>query len=203
MTPRTVITAVLLCIAARASAQTIVINGQEQQPNVTVRAKAKKEKPAPPPKAPEEPTFKVYGGFETTKEKARESAIRAAMDKVQEHMAKQSPPVFRPPTIDLVRRMILEDQDEVTEQTLETDKKETMYRVTVAVKVRPENVREMRSRERSADALWVLAGMGGIAAVCGLFFRIDSWTKGYLTSWLVLGTVGTAALVGGLWWWAK
>jgi hypothetical protein len=49
----------------------------------------------------------------------------------------------------------------------------------------------------------VLAGIGGLAGMIALFFRVDSWTKGYLTSWLVLGTVGAAALLAGLWWMAK
>jgi len=34
-----------------------------------------------PPAPPKEPTFTATGGFESTKEKARESAIRAAVDK--------------------------------------------------------------------------------------------------------------------------
>jgi hypothetical protein len=49
----------------------------------------------------------------------------------------------------------------------------------------------------------VLAGLGGVAGVLAMFFRIDAWTKGYLTSWLVLGTVGAGGLLAGLWWWAK
>ena len=65
-----------------------------------------------------------------------------------------------------------------------------MYQAEVAVKVRPEHIRELRARERSSEALWVLAGLGGLAGVLAVFFRIDAWTKGYLTSWLVLGTVG-------------
>ena len=78
-----------------------------------------------------------------------------------------------------------------------------MYRVKVAVKVRPEHVRELRSQERASDGLWILAGLGALAGVLAVFFKIDAWTKGYLTSWLVLGTVGAASLVGGLWWMAK
>lgn len=164
------------------------------------------ETPPPPPK---EPTFTATGGFESTKEKARESAIRAAVEKLHEHLANQDPPIEYVPSdrrsTELVRKMLLNDQEKVTEEPIEPEpgKKETMYRVTIAVRVEPHNVRELRSHERSSEALWVLAGLGGLAALFAVFFRIDTWTKGYLTNWLVLGTVGTAALLGGLWWMAK
>jgi hypothetical protein len=93
----------------------------------------------------------------------------------------------------------------VVEQPIELPggKTETMYQAEVAVKVKPEHVRALRSRDRSSEALWVLAGLGGLAGVLAVFFRIDAWTKGYLTSWLVLGTVGAAALLTGLWWFAR
>jgi len=102
--------------------------------------------------------------------------------------------------------MILNDQEKVEEGAApspETGKSETMYRTTIAVRVEPHHIRELRSQERSSEALWILAGLGGMAALFAVFFRIDAWTKGYLTNWLVLGTVGMAALLGGLWWMAK
>src|SRR6476660_7148326 len=45
--------------------------------------------PGPPP----EPTFTVPGGFEPTKERAKESAIRAAVDRLHEELLKQDPPI--------------------------------------------------------------------------------------------------------------
>src|SRR5262249_32475495 len=151
-----------------------------------------------PPK-PEEPTFLVAGGFDATKEKAKESAIRAAVEKVHEYLLEQDPPVTRMPTTELVRKMLLEGQETVIEEpdpdpTISEADKKPMYRMTVAVKVRPEHIRDLRSRERSSEALWVLAGLAGLAGVVAVFFRIDAWTKGYLTSWLILGTVGAATL---------
>jgi hypothetical protein len=171
-------------------------------------------KPEEPPK-PEEPTFTVVSTtFEATKEKARENAIQAAVDRVHEYLLEQDPPVTRIPSVEMVRKMVIkhpkasESETEfgvVTPQLIELPdgNKEERYQVEIAIKVRPEHIRELRSKDRSSEALWVLAGLAGLAVVVAGFFRIDAWTKGYLTSWLMLAAVGTACLLGGLWWWAK
>jgi hypothetical protein len=187
-----------------------VKSGKGKAPSAKVTRAPRVEEPA----KPVEPTFTVAGGFETTKEKAKQSAIRAAVEKLHTYLLDQSPQVHREPTTEMVRRMIVrhpEAKDEdaeygkvTTEQIPSSEgKPETMFKVEVAVKVQPEHVRELRARDRSSDALWVLAGLGGLAAVLAIFFRIDAWTKGYLTSWLVLGTVGAAGLLAGLWWFAR
>lgn len=166
----------------------------------------KGSKPAEPPK-PVEPTFTVSGGFEATKEAAKDSAIRAATEKLHKHLMDQDPPVTRMPTTKFVRKLLIDSQEktELSDEPITTGdgRSEKMFQVTVAVKVEPEHVRELRSQDRASEALWVLAGLAGLAAVAAGFFRIDAWTKGYLTSWLVLGTVGAGALLTGLWWWAK
>jgi hypothetical protein len=163
----------------------------------------------------EEPTFTVAGDFLPTREKAKESAIREAVEKLHQYLLDQSPPVTKYPTTEMVRRMLVRhpgaseadaEYGKVTTEQVsisESAKPETMYKVEIAVRVKPEQVRELRARERSSEALWVLAGLGGLAGVLAVFFRIDAWTKGYLTSWLVLGTVGAAALLTGLWWFAR
>jgi hypothetical protein len=205
-------------------AEAWVISGDDDTPkSVTPEVKQGKGKaprpvrptqPAEPPK-PEEPTFTVAGdAYDATKEKARETAIHEAVQKVHDYLLEQDPPVNRMPTIEMVRKMLIKHPGAseadaefglVREQPIEPPggKVETRYQVEVAVKVRPEHIRELRSQERSSEALWVLAGLAGLALVCAVFFKIDAWTKGYLTSWLVLGTIGSATLLLGLWWWAK
>jgi hypothetical protein len=196
--------------------QYVVFDGKDSSVTVKSEVKAgrpsknKKSAPAEPPAPPEpkKPTFTATGTFESTKEKARDSAVRAAVAELEDQLSKQSPPVrHRSPSrmSKLVQQMLLPDQEKVTEEPIISDsgKSETMYRVTVAVCVEDKHVRELRSHDRASNALWVLAGIGGLAGMIALFFRVDSWTKGYLTSWLVLGTVGAAALLAGLWWMAK
>jgi hypothetical protein len=173
----------------------------------------RQSRPAEPPK-PVEPTFTVAGGFLETKEKAKESAIQAAVEKLHLYLLDQHPQVTQMPKTEMVREMLVPhpgaaEEDArfgkvTTEQIPSSEgQPETLYKVEIALKVRPEHVRELRARERSSEALWVLAGLGGLAAVLAVFFRIDAWTKGYLTSWLVLGTVGAATLLGGMWWFAR
>lgn len=155
----------------------------------------------------EPPTFTVPGEWEKSKELARESAIRAAVDKLHEYLMQQDPPVRHKPTTRFIldKKLIKEQLDKTDEEYVPSSDgtSEKMYRMTLALRVDPEHIRDLRSQDRSSEALWILAGLGGLALVVAGFFRIDAWTKGYLTSWLALGTVGAASLLAGLWWWAK
>ena len=90
--------AVLLAVHAPAVAQTIVVDGEVTEApkaQVTIRAKGKPTKAPAAPKPPEEPTFRVLGGLENNKDRARDSAIRAAAEKVHEYLLEQEPPVER------------------------------------------------------------------------------------------------------------
>ncbi|HJZ91393.1 MAG TPA: hypothetical protein VKE40_11010 [Gemmataceae bacterium] len=212
------IVAGLAALHAPAFGQVVVTDGVRVEaqapppPGVKV-AKGKKAQPSAQPEKPEPPTFVVKGDFKQNKEKAFESAIQAAVEKFHEYLMEQDPPVTKVPTTEMIRKMLVKHPDlsqsdtdlgKVEEGDIEVGSvKEKQYRVEVAVKVKPQDIRVMRTRERSSEALWVLAGLGGLAGVLAVFFRIDSWTKGYLTSWLLLGTVGAASLLTGLWWWAK
>jgi hypothetical protein len=208
----TAIVAALMAVHGPAFGQYIVIQGSESAKSANPEVKGGKPSKAPratkpaEPQAPVEPTLRVSGGFEKTKDLARDSAIRAAVSDLHDYLLQQDPPITRMPTTEFIRRkVLLKDQEQVTTTKVPGDAgtEQEMYKVTVALKVKPEHMRELRSEERSREALWVLAGLGGLAAVGAVFFRIDAWTKGYLTSWLVLGTVGAATLLAGLWWWAK
>jgi hypothetical protein len=159
------------------------------------------------PDTPVEPTFTATGRFSPNIQEARETAIQTAVERLREYLQQQDPPVLQMPQnpTEFVRKRLIDKLETVEDhQDVDTQGRPvTVHKVTVAVNVDPEQVRQLRSRERASETLWVLAGLAGLAAVGALFFRIDSWTRGYLTSWLALGTVGAAALLAGLWWWAK
>jgi hypothetical protein len=207
--------------AADQKSEAYVITGDSDAPKAVPPAvkqgKGRSGKQARPPAEPptKEPTFYAEGTFMPTPEKGRDSAIEAAVEKLHEYLMQQDPPVTKYPTKDLVRKMIVRhpkasDADVEygkvtlnTEELLAGTKEETLYRVEIALRVEPEQVRELRAQERSGEALWVVAGVAALALVLAAFFRIDAWTKGYLTSWLVLGTIGAAGLLFGLLWFAR
>lgn len=151
---------------------------------------------------PVEPTFTAQGGFENSLDKARQSALHAAKDKFRDYLRSQDDPVDREPSTELVRRMLIPNQEQVQEEAIKSptsSSPETMYRVTVGVKVQHEHLRAMRTRDRSSEALGVI----GLAAVVLLatagFFRLDAMTKGYVTSWLLVGAVAAGSALLGVW----
>ena len=89
-----IVSAAVICMAAvhaPAFGQFIVVDGDEQpvvketkpvaKGGETTGKATKTGRPARAPAKPKEPTFTVSGGFEATREKARDSAIRAAVER--------------------------------------------------------------------------------------------------------------------------
>src|SRR5207244_6015863 len=77
----------------------VQVSGSDSKSPADVKGKPQKgSKKAPveppPPSPPKEPTFLATGEFSSTKEKARDSAIRAAVEKLREHLAQEDPPVI-------------------------------------------------------------------------------------------------------------
>ncbi len=187
---------------------TVTANGRdvtrvvEPQTKQAVKIVADPAKPTPTPTPAVEPTFTAQGGFENSAEKARQSAVHAAKDRFRDYLLALDEPIDREPSTELVRQMLLPDQEQVQQEAIKSPTSsgtETMYRVTVAVKVQNDHLRTMRTRSRSSEALGVI-GLGAVVlfATAG-FFRLDAMTKGYVTTWLLLGTAGAGALLLGLW----
>jgi uncharacterized membrane protein len=49
---------------------------------------------------------------------------------------------------------------------------------------------QFRKVGRVVSGLWALGCSVAALLVIGAFFRLDEWTKGYLTTWLVVGSAG-------------
>ena len=73
-----------------------VKQGKGKSPARPIRPTKPAEPPTPP--TPEEPTFTAAGDFDSTKEKAKESAIRKAVEKLHDYLREQDPPIKRMPT---------------------------------------------------------------------------------------------------------
>lgn len=149
-----------------------------------------------------EPTFTAQGGFENSLERAKQSAILVARDQFQEYLRNQEESINREPSTELIRRMLINTQEKVETTTIKSDlsnKPDTMYRVTVAVKVESEHLRLMRTRDRSSEALGVIGIIAMVLFLIAGFFRLDMITKGYITRWLFFGMIGIGALVLGVW----
>ncbi|MBN9121786.1 MAG: hypothetical protein J0I06_22040, partial [Planctomycetes bacterium] len=117
-------------------------------------------------------------------------------------LADLDPPVRYKPSIDEVRAEFIR-KDSRAVRPPNADERETFDRYGVTgnrvyveydVEVTAEQVRELRSQERSAAAVRVLGILFAVALAGFLFLRADEWTRGYLTSWLALAAV---ALAGG------
>ena len=65
--------------------------------------------------------------------------------------------------------------------------------VEYSVELRPEQIRELRTRDRLIDTLRILGGVTAAALAGFLFLRLDEWTRGYLTRWLAVGALALAA----------
>jgi hypothetical protein len=144
--------------------------------------------------------FRVQGEFRPSVDSARESALRTAQEHIRDWLAKQETPIHHVPSIETIRtRMSVNEIARQEEQIL--NQSDRMYKMTVAVDLRPELMRELRERDRVGLGVWAFGGVVGILGLVVLLFRVDEWTKGYLTRLLMVGgvVVGVAAVVIWLW----
>lgn len=132
-----------------------------------------------------------------TEAEAERYAVIAAQDVIERRLAELDPPVkYRPSANEVEKEFLRKDSRGVrppsgAEKELITKLQITGNPVYVEydVEVTPDQVRQLRTRDRVADALRVF-GMVAVLALAGfLFLRADEWTKGYLTRWLAAGAV--------------
>ena len=132
-------------------------------------------------------------------------AINAACELVQKRFAELDPPVKYRPSANEMKNEFLRRDSRAVRQLSEVEKVEfakngivgNLVYVEYDVEVTPEQVRQLRTRDRIGDAVRIFGALAVVALAGFLFLRADEWTKGYLTSWLAAGAVviagGTAA----------
>jgi hypothetical protein len=135
---------------------------------------------------------------------AEEDVLNQARELIERKLAQLDPPVRYKPSISEVKAEFIRKDSRLQRPFIPTPEQQKLYednkltanfvQVEYDVEVTAEQVRELRSQDRSWAALRVLGILVAIALAGFLFLRIDEWTKGYLTSWLALGAV---VLAGG------
>jgi hypothetical protein len=140
----------------------------------------------------------------TSQEKARESAIEAAQAKLAAELRGLSPSVDRVPEFALVRARITREKLENFESR-RTDQDaaaptEPVHKMTLDVVLKPDDIRALRQLERSQWGAWFVGGASLLLALLSLAIRIEEWTKGYLTTWLMVGAIALSVVLAGLWW---
>jgi hypothetical protein len=142
---------------------------------------------------------RATGDFRRTLEEARASAILAAQRELASVLRQFDPPVDRVPDEAVIRDKMVTGWG-APEPSTALHPDDVYHRLTVDVSLRPEHVRSLRNEERIVETAWVIGGATLLLAVVALFLRVEEWTKGFLTRWLILGAVGVAALIAVLWW---
>jgi hypothetical protein len=142
--------------------------------------------------------------FPAPEAEAEEDALSQARELIARKLAELDPPVRYKPSVSEVRAEFIRKDSRQKRPFTPTPEQQKLYddnklaanfvHVEYDVEVTAEQVRELRSQERSWAALRVLGILVAVALAGFLFLRADEWTKGYLTSWLALAA---AALAGG------
>ena len=137
--------------------------------------------------------FVAQGEYRGQLTGARDSTLHAAQDQLRDWLGKQNPPIQHVPSLDTMRREMLLREHPPHEETVLSD---TMYKVAMEFELTPVQIRSLRSSDRTAVGLWILVGITAILGVLSLFFRVDEWTKGYLTRWLIVAGALIVAACG-------
>jgi len=136
-----------------------------------------------------------------TEAEADEDSVAVACDTIERKLAELDPPVIYRPTVSEVKNeFIRRDGRNVRTPDPVEQKRFTphgvgpnLVYVEYEVEVSADQVRELRTHNRVAESLVVVAGLTALALAGFLFLRLDEWSKGYLTRWLAIGAVALAA----------
>jgi hypothetical protein len=138
-----------------------------------------------------------------TEAEADARAIEDAQRLIEKKLKELDPPVDYLPPAAVVRNEYVKKDSRLVRLPNDTEKavlaqagygSDRKY-VEYTVEVSPDQVRELRTRNRVVDGLKAFGILAAISLAGFLFLRLDEWSKGYLTSWLALGA---AALAGGV-----
>ncbi len=132
---------------------------------------------------------------------ADEDALVVAADAIQRKLAELDPPVaYHPSPTEVKNEFVRRDtrtvrQPDAAERAELEQYKIDPNRVYVEydVEVSADQVRDLRTRDRVADATRLLGLLTAVAVAGFLFLRLDDRTGGYLTRWLAIGALALAS----------
>ena len=201
---------------AKAAVQVQGAPGPQKQQAPAAPAQAAEAKPAA-----NEPSWEVRG-WGQNQEEAEQDALRRAVGKVKDYLARERPPVRWTPTPDYIHDH-LQTGPAQRHKDLDQDLPAPGGPIhvecwTIPVAITPAGREEIarldaalraaeRERERAdvSRGRMLILGRVLLAVVAGLlallaYIRLDDWTKGYYSRTLAIGALGLLAAVGvGLW----
>jgi hypothetical protein len=129
---------------------------------------------------------------------ARDEALLEAQNAISDYYGRRPNPVVYKPTLEWIEKKLVRDIKIQTvdfqENTDSSLGKFYLARATIELPVYLEA--SFRKSARIQHGLYGVAGMTGVFLVLAGFFRVDEWTKGFLTTWLVVGAAGLISLFG-------
>lgn len=148
--------------------------------------------------------FQARGNYLPTLEEARESALEKARDRLATILRSHGIQRFMLPSLDWIeRQLVLKEYTRQNRETIEDQELENkeLVQLTYQLQLTPTHMRAFRKMERTSLSA-IAVGLLAVAFLASwLYYRLDEWSKGYLTSWLAIGLVVAGSIVGGIWWW--
>jgi hypothetical protein len=158
----------------------------------------------PEPKSNGKPSWVITSTLQVTARDAEESALEEARQTVDAYLRSQHPPVEWTVTPDYVNERLVKQRK--TEQLKDKEfPVAEMNRTTLTVSITEEDRKDIVKKDqefRMQGRMLVLAKLLGalvvlLAAVAGYVY-LDERTKGYYTSWLIVGVLASL-VVAGVW----
>jgi len=152
-------------------------------------------------KVNEVPVLKVEGRWQSTETDAWLSAEAQAQAMLADHFREEGLVFSKPATIQDLRPLLARQWKYTPESKIFPDGVGMMHRIVLEVPVTPDVRSFLIQRERDARVQERMLWLGKVLAVLVVlltaatgYLRLDEWTKGYFTTYLVIGVVGAVGL---------
>lgn len=145
-------------------------------------------------------TFTVHGQGQS-KDVARENAIEEAQKVVAKYLLARDRSVSFTPSREFILAKLKKGDVVYTDLETSSSVIGVVYDAGLTLELSPQVEQYFRKAGRVTSGLWGVGCAMAAFLVIGLFFRIDEWTKGYLTTWLFFAAVGIISGLAVLWIW--